>query len=188
MGPGAALSPDLARSRPISPDLTEGAWWRQAAFGEEVARPARDDHAAAGITKRALNHWCFCNSKTLFRRIRTEARFAEHRPVVVHANYHQPKPPRMAAVYDRWHRGVRDALDRFAAQEQAYTVPAPQLERTFQHSINDGFVSGANMRDATAALAGGHGCKPRPSKHGVKVTLHTLPRTEACAAADHVGS
>ena len=48
--------------------------WDQAAFGEEVARPARDSHLAAGITKRALNHWCFCNSKTLFRRIRTEAR------------------------------------------------------------------------------------------------------------------
>ena len=31
--------------------------WDQAAFGEEVARPARDDHMAAGITKRALNHW-----------------------------------------------------------------------------------------------------------------------------------
>ena len=43
--------------------------WDQAAFGEEVARPARDDHLAAGITKRALNHWCFANSKTLFRRV-----------------------------------------------------------------------------------------------------------------------
>ena len=43
--------------------------WDQAAFGEEVTRPARDDHLAAGITKRALNHWCFANSKTLFRRV-----------------------------------------------------------------------------------------------------------------------
>ena len=31
--------------------------WDQAAFGEEMSRPARDDHLAAGITKRALNHW-----------------------------------------------------------------------------------------------------------------------------------
>ena len=91
--------------------------WDQAAFGEEVARPARDSHLAAGITKRALNHWCFCNSKTLFRRIRTEARFADHRPVVVHANYHQPKPPRMTAVYDRWHLGQKNALDRFSSEQ-----------------------------------------------------------------------
>ena len=39
--------------------------WAQAAFGEEVARPARDDHHAAGITKRALNHWCVANPKTI---------------------------------------------------------------------------------------------------------------------------
>ena len=32
--------------------------WDQSAFGEEMSRPARDDHLAAGITKRALNHWC----------------------------------------------------------------------------------------------------------------------------------
>ena len=53
--------------------------WDQAAFGEEVARPARDGHLAAGITKRALNHWCFCNSKTLFRRIRTPRRASHPR-------------------------------------------------------------------------------------------------------------
>ena len=62
--------------------------WDQAAFGEEVARPARDDHLAAGITKRALNHWCFANSKTTFRRIRVEPQLKTHVPVVVHANYH----------------------------------------------------------------------------------------------------
>ena len=32
--------------------------WDQAAFGEEVARPARDDHHAAGLVKRALSYWC----------------------------------------------------------------------------------------------------------------------------------
>ena len=84
-----------------------------------MARPARDDHAAAGITKRALNHWCFANSKTLFRRMRVERVLQDHVPVVVHANYHQPKEPRMRAVFDRWHLKQRDALDRFAAQEQA---------------------------------------------------------------------
>lgn len=46
--------------------------WDQAAFGEEVARPARDGHHAAGIVKRALNYWCFANSKTVFRRMRVE--------------------------------------------------------------------------------------------------------------------
>ena len=155
--------------------------WDQAAFGEEMSRPARDDHLAAGMSKRALNHWCFCNSKTLFRRIRVESRFAEHRPVVVHANYHQPKPPRMAAVYDRWHLNQRDALDRFSG-EQAFTVPAPELERTFLHMINDGFVSGANTRDASNALAKG-GCSPQRSKHTLAISLHTRPRS-ACADGD----
>ena len=155
--------------------------WDQAAFGEEVTRPARDDHLASGITKRALNHWCFCNSKTLFRRIRTEARFAEHRPVVVHANYHQPKPPRMTAVYDRWHLGDKTALDRFRG-EQGFTVPAPTLEKDFLHQINDGFVSGSNTRDASAAIASG-GCKPKPSKHGLSMNLHARGRV-ACESSD----
>ena len=92
----------------------------------------------------------------------------------------------MRAVFDRWHLGQKDALDRFAKTEQAYTVPAPQLERKFQHNINDGFVSGANLRDASLAIAGAQGCKPRDSKHGVRVALHTLPRTEACAPADEL--
>ena len=125
--------------------------WDQAAFGEEMSRPARDDHHTAGIAKRALNHWCFANSKTLFRRVRVEKELRDHTPVVVHANYHQPKEPRMRAVFDRWHLGERGALDRFASGEQAYTVPAPLLEVAFQHSINDGFVSGADMRGASAS-------------------------------------
>ena len=146
-----------------------------------MSRPARDDHLAGGITKRALNHWCFCNSKTLFRRIRVEPRFAEHLPVVVHANYHQPKPPRMAAVYDRWHLKQPDALNRFPG-EQAFTVPAPELERDFLHMINDGFVSGANTRDASQALVKS-GCAPQKSKHGLSIQLHTRSRTP-CAAGD----
>lgn len=40
--------------------------------GTQVARPARDGHHAAGIVKRALNYWCFANSKTVFRRMRVE--------------------------------------------------------------------------------------------------------------------
>ena len=156
--------------------------WDQAAFGEEVARPARDDHLAAGITKRALNHWCFANSKTTFRRIRVEPQLKAHVPVVVHANYHQPKEPRMRAVYDRWHLNQPDALDRFHG-EQAFTVPAPQLEQHFLHSINDGFVSGANTQAASAATASG-GCAPKPSKHGVTVGLHRLPAALPCVDAD----
>lgn len=159
---------------------TEDKTWDQAAFGEEVARPARDDHLAAGITKRALNHWCFCNSKTVFRRIRVEPRFADHVPVVVHANYHQPKEPRMRAVYDRWHLGQKDALDRFTG-EQAFTLPAPELEKDFLHSINDGFVGGGSTPAAAAAAA--NGCKPLPSKHGLSLALHALPRTPCPAAA-----
>ena len=160
--------------------------WDQAAFGEEVTRPARDAHMAAGITKRALNHWCFCNSKTLFRRIRTEERFGAHTdhphvPVVVHANYHQPKPPRMSAVYDRWHLGQKDALDRFAG-EPTSTQDAPTLEKDFLHMINDGFVSGSNTKDASSAVQDG-ACRSQPSKHQLQMRLHVRGLTE-CESGD----
>ena len=75
-----------------------------------------------------------------------------------------------------------DALDRFHG-EQAFTVPAPQLEQHFLHSINDGFVSGANTQAASAATASG-GCAPKPSKHGVTVGLHRLPAALPCVDAD----
>ena len=108
-----------------------------------------------------------------------------HLPVVVHANYHQPKEPRMAAVFDRWHKGIPDALDAFAKGEPATTVPAPALERDFLHQINDGFVSGSYVHDAQLAarsVDGGRTCAPRPSAHGVAVTLHHLPQAE-CASS-----
>ncbi|EOD24246.1 hypothetical protein EMIHUDRAFT_469365 [Emiliania huxleyi CCMP1516] len=158
--------------------------WDQAAFGEEVARPARDGHHAAGIVKRALSYWCFANSKTVFRRLRAEAG-STHRPVVVHANYHQPKQPRMDAVYDRWHLGQADALGRFSTEPTA-VVPAPELEVNSLHSINDGFVSGSDTRNALAAVKGG-GCRPQPSLHGVRVSVAVLP-VKACAPADAVCS
>mmetsp|Transcript_13323 Transcript_13323/g.36394 ORF Transcript_13323/g.36394 Transcript_13323/m.36394 type:complete len:619 (+) Transcript_13323:44-1900(+) len=163
--------------------------WDQAAFGEEVARPARDAHHAAGIVKRALNYWCFANSKTVFRRMRIEPQVATHKPVVVHANYHQPKQPRMDAVYNRWHLGQAQGLEVFSG-EPTTVVPAPELEKNFLHSINDGFVSGGDTRNAIAVL--NQGCPVLPSIHGVGVNLHYLAVAECksgdalCAAARRV--
>ena len=42
------------------------------------------------------------------------------------------------------------------------------------------------MRDASLAIAAPQGCQPRDSKHGVRVGLHALPRTEACAPDDQL--
>ena len=118
--------------------------WDQAAFGEEVARPARDGHMAAGITKRALNHWCFANSKTVFRRMRVEKPLRRHVPVVVHANYHQPKEPRMRAVYDRWHGDDVKALDRCAPP---VAISPPPLRANAHHG----------QRQVREGRAGRHG-------------------------------
>ena len=49
--------------------------------------------------------------------------------------------------------------------------------------INDGFVSGANTKDASAALQNG-GCTPQPSKHDLKITLHTIFKRAPCATDD----
>eukprot|EP00965_Chrysotila_dentata_P079430 2619287-Pleurochrysis_carterae.AAC.1 len=83
---------------------------------------ARDDHMAAGLAKRALSYWCFANSKTVFRRMKVEPELAHHRPVVVHANYHQPKEPRMRAVYKRWHLDEQDALNEWCRDAPVYQM------------------------------------------------------------------
>eukprot|EP00966_Prymnesium_polylepis_P279243 6451286-Prymnesium_polylepis.1 len=48
--------------------------------------------------------------------------------------------------------------------------------------LNDGFVSGSSSRNAEDTLSK-HGCRPAPSKHGLAVRLHRLPRTSATSAS-----
>ena len=66
--------------------------------------PARLGHSGAGITRRAANYYCFVNSKTLYRKVLRESTLRRsHRPVVLHVNYHQPKPPKMHAAFQLYH-------------------------------------------------------------------------------------
>ena len=58
--------------------------------------------------------------------------------------------------------------------EPVGVVPAPVLEKDFLHSINDGFVSGSDTRNAIVG-ARAVKCAPLPSTHDVKVMIHKLP-------------
>jgi hypothetical protein len=46
-------------------------------------------------------------------KVRHDPRFAEHRPVTIHVNYHPDKHPRMLAIVDYYMRGKRAALQPF---------------------------------------------------------------------------
>ena len=71
---------------------------------------------------------------------------------------------------------------RFARDEPVGTVSAVELERDHLHSINDGFVSGGDTRQASEAVSG-HGCEPIKSAHGLNIALHVVSPSP-CAAGD----
>ncbi len=60
----------------------------------------------------------FMNSKTLFRTVRYESRFANHVPVMVHVNYHPDKFERLQSVWKKYVEGDAHALDHYPIGEQ----------------------------------------------------------------------
>jgi hypothetical protein len=72
--------------------------------GEAAAAPAAG-RVGTRVSVRVLNYACFCNSKWLFRYLLArpaDARWAAHRPVSVHINYHPEKAQRMASIIEHY--------------------------------------------------------------------------------------
>lgn len=70
-----------------------------------------------------MNHMCFCNSKTLLRGIRPNPALSQHRPVVVHVNYHQNKQAHMVDIHARYHKGAAAPL--LARRKPSSPFPTP---------------------------------------------------------------
>ena len=63
--------------------------WDQSAYNMEIFRPAYGQYVAAGVSVRAMNFVCFCNTKVLFKYMRHDPQLidpARHVPVTVHIN------------------------------------------------------------------------------------------------------
>ena len=87
--------------------------WDQAVFNEELFYPSHPGYEGLHASKRVLDYYKFMNSKVLFLEVRKEARFANHRPVTIHVNYHPDKYERMLAIVEYYVNGDKDALSRF---------------------------------------------------------------------------
>ena len=79
----------------------------------EIFRPAYGEKAAAGVSVRTMNYLCFLNTKTLFKYMRKDQRWRNHKPVMVHVNYHPDKWDRMKAIVKRYVDGDTTALNKF---------------------------------------------------------------------------
>lgn len=75
--------------------------------------PSRPDHKDPSVTRRVMDYLLFMNSKVLFRRVRHDNFFKDHKPVSIHVNYHPDKFPRMLAIVDRYVNGNPKALEPF---------------------------------------------------------------------------
>lgn len=148
--------------------------WDQTAYNEEVGLPARLGHSGAGITRRAANYYCFVNSKTLFRKVlRDSVLRAQHKPVVLHVNYHQPKPPKMRAAYQLYHEDEDAEVEAQLALEPKPLLNTTVLEAEAWLQLNGGYIGGRGL-DASAHEALDGECKPSPPQLEFSYELHLL--------------
>eukprot|EP00270_Netrium_digitus_P004873 TRINITY_DN1628_c0_g1_i2.p1 TRINITY_DN1628_c0_g1~~TRINITY_DN1628_c0_g1_i2.p1 ORF type:complete len:414 (+),score=116.44 TRINITY_DN1628_c0_g1_i2:93-1334(+) len=87
--------------------------WDQAVFNEELWFPSSPGYIGLHASRRVLDYYQFMNSKVLFTQVRKDARFANHRPVTIHINYHPDKYQRMMATIEYYIKGNKAALDPF---------------------------------------------------------------------------
>ena len=84
------------------------------AFNEALYLPSFGDYVGPGVVKRTLNYLCFANSKTAFRFMRKDKKFAdpkEHTPVSVRLSYHPNEAVERADALVRFYaRGDTGAL------------------------------------------------------------------------------
>ncbi|KAJ7528067.1 hypothetical protein O6H91_16G083200 [Diphasiastrum complanatum] len=97
----------------VTTRVTKEKAWDQAVFNEELFFPSRPGYEGLHASKRVLDYLLFLNSKVLFKTIRKDERYASHKPVTVHVNYHPDKYERMLAIIDYYVHGKKAALDPF---------------------------------------------------------------------------
>ena len=150
--------------------------WDQTAYNEEVGLPARLGHSGAGITRRAANYYCFVNSKTLYRKVPRDPTLrspSTHLPVVLHVNYHQPKPPKMHAAYQLYHAADDGPAKQELAREPTALLNTTVLEEEAWIQLNGGYIGGRSL-DLSAQEAVGRNCNPTPPQLDFVYELHTI--------------
>lgn len=65
------------------------------------------------VTRRVMDYMRFMNSKVLFKTVRHDPQYQEHKPVMIHVNYHPDKHQRMLAIVKRYVEGDLEALAPF---------------------------------------------------------------------------
>ena len=87
--------------------------WDQVVLNEMMWYPSHGKYDGVTVSKRIMDIHDFVNSKMLFKYMRKDARWRNHKPVMVHVNYHPDKWDRMKAIVKRWVDGDAKALDPF---------------------------------------------------------------------------
>jgi len=109
----AANEKGIALMDQITARLNREQAWDQAVFNEYVLKPSNPLYKSVQVTCRIMDLYLFMNSKTLFRTVRYEEKYANFKPVMVHVNYHPDKFQRLQSVWARYVEGDMHALDKY---------------------------------------------------------------------------
>eukprot|EP00899_Mesostigma_viride_P013557 jgi/Mesvir1/22201/Mv18797-RA.1 len=108
-----ATVPSLAVLDAVAARLAAEKAWDQAVFNEVIFFPSRPGYTSPPVRRRVMDYMLFMNSKTLFKYVRGVRKYHDHRPVMIHVNYHPDKHERMKAIVKYYREGDVHALDRF---------------------------------------------------------------------------
>jgi hypothetical protein len=190
----AATEPSLRFLQQLQTLVSTETIWDQTAYNLKVQRPSYGTKTHPGVTFRALNPLCFCNSKVVTRYIMPSPHLGpSHVPVAVHVNYHSDKERKVEQLNNLYLKGVTElATMTLKAGGLLDPKPLEPVEVVDDLRKASQIFSSPNAGDLLAELSEfskPSKCKPRPNKLLAK-ELRLLPNASPRATIggqDHPG-
>ena len=180
----AATKPSLRFLQQLETLVSTETIWDQTAYNLKVQRPSYGPKTHPGVTFRALNPLCFCNSKVVTRYIMPSPHLGpSHVPVAVHVNYHPDKERKVEQLNKLYLKG-ETALATTTLNAGGLLDPKPLEPVEVVDNLRKAsqMFSGPSAVDLLAELSEVTKCKPLPNKllaRELRLLPNAAPRAQS---------